>query len=130
MTSFHRVGLESFMIITELNSSKTVKVCVCKGFTLKVEADEFIVDEPRPQPFDYQLFRSDLSHSRCDLEIFDDGTGIGIGDIRDAARYYRKIEFDLAECGLSVSLVPNSTYMMLGFENNCPIGSTPRTKKR
>jgi hypothetical protein len=97
-------------------------MCVCQGFTLKVENNALIVGEAMSLPYSRQRFGSDLNHSRCDLKIFDDGTGIGIGDIRDnALKHHAFIGFDLKKCGLSVSISEDTPHMLLGFQNDCQI---------
>jgi hypothetical protein len=118
---------ESFLTISSTVSTKQVNLCVCKGFYLSAKSQKVLEAKTKRGGLAGYVFESDLSHPDCDLIINSDGTGIGIGDIRDMARKsYLDIRFDLRRSDMEVYIFQDATgnwMMTLQFE----IGYQPVT---
>lgn len=127
VTNFSRSDEDSFLTVRDTNNDKEVRLCVCRGFYLSAKRQTVLDAKARRGGVGGLVFESNLSHPECNLIIHADGTGIGIGDIRDNLREYSSVSFDLKKSDMEVYFMRDAMgvpMMTLQFE----IGYIPVTK--
>jgi hypothetical protein len=125
-SDFNRADEDSSLTIRSTQIDKEVNLCVCRGFYLSAKTKTALDVKVRRGGLGGLVFESNLTHPECNLIINADGTGIGIGDIRDTFRSYSEVRFDLKKSDMEVHFIPDAMGVpMMTFQFE--IGYLPET---